>query len=54
VLTGVLSLGHFLGVLLASRELIILGYISWGIAFPLACALLALMLRRRLRDTPQD
>jgi uncharacterized membrane protein len=54
VLTGVLSLGHFLGVLLASRVLIILGYISWGIAFPLACALLALMLRRRLRDTPQD
>lgn len=46
LLTGLLSLGHFFGVVAANGFLISLGYLSWGVALPVASALLAAMFRR--------
>lgn len=47
-LTGVLSLLHFAGVMMSSEALILLGYLSWGVALPVSTALLARMFRRKL------
>jgi len=52
LVTGVLSLGHFLGVILNQEALIVLGYISWGIALPISSALLAGLFRRRQKNQP--
>jgi hypothetical protein len=47
IATGILSLGHFLGVIIASDALIVLGFVSWGVALPLASLLLAALFRRK-------
>jgi hypothetical protein len=49
LVAGILSLAHFLGVLLDQEALIALGYISWGIALPISSALLAGLFRRELK-----
>ena len=49
--TGILSLGHFLGVIAGQAGLIALGFISWGVVFPLSCVLLALFFRRRIANS---
>jgi uncharacterized protein (TIGR03382 family) len=52
ILTGVLSLCHFAGVLTGSDALTNAGFISWGVTLPLSSVLLALMFRRRLAAMP--
>lgn len=49
VLAGLLSLLHFLGVIVHSEPLIWLGYFAWGVVLPIASALAAGLFRRRLR-----
>lgn len=51
IVTGGLSLGHFLGVIASSQALILLGYVSWGVALLVTSVLLAGMFRRRLNET---
>ncbi len=46
VAAGVLSLLHFLGVIISSQLLGDLGYIAWGVLLPAATALLAAAARR--------
>jgi uncharacterized membrane protein len=48
ILTGLLSLAHFVGVISSSPLLTALGYVSWGVTLPVSSALLAAMFRRRL------
>jgi hypothetical protein len=48
IVTGALSLGHFLGVVAGQPVLTSMGFVSWGVVFPIACLLLAAMFRRRL------
>ena len=47
IATGILSLGHFIGVIIASDALVILGFVSWGVALPVASLLLAALFRRK-------
>jgi uncharacterized membrane protein len=49
VVTGILSLGHFLGVLISNDAIAVLGFVSWGVALPISSALLAAMFRRKLK-----
>jgi hypothetical protein len=50
VVTGVLSLAHFIGVTAANGVLSALGFVSWGVAFPISSALLTAMFRRKLKE----
>lgn len=54
IVTGGLSLAHFLGVILSSEALILLGYLSWGVALPVSTALLTGMFRRKLKEMDQS
>jgi len=45
---GLLSLLHFLGVIVRSEPLIWLGYFAWGVVLPIASALAARLFRCRL------
>ena len=47
--TGLLSLMHFLGVILRSEPLIWLGFIAWAAMLPASSAIAAGFFRRRLR-----
>jgi hypothetical protein len=49
IVTGALSLAHFLGVIASSQALILLGYLSWGVALPISTAMLTRMFRIRSR-----
>lgn len=51
ILTGLLSLGHFIGVVTGNESLISLGYLSWGVALPVACALVAGVFRQVPSET---
>ena len=50
LVTGFLSLAHFLDVILNQNVLIALGYVSWGVALPISIALLAGLFRHRQRE----
>jgi hypothetical protein len=47
IATGILSLAHFLGVITASDALTLLGFVSWGVALPVASLLLAALFRSK-------
>jgi uncharacterized membrane protein len=48
MLTGLLSLAHFVGVVSTSPLLTSFGYVSWGVTLPVASAFLAVMFRHKL------
>lgn len=50
MLTGLLSLAHFVGVVSNSPLLTSFGYVSWGVTLPVASAFLAVMFRHRLAE----
>ena len=49
VVTGMLSLAHFVGVIASSDALVVLGFISWGVVLPISSAWIAAMFRRELK-----
>jgi hypothetical protein len=49
ILTGLLSLAHFIGVVSSTAIPTSLGYVSWGVTLPIASALIAQMFRHRLQ-----
>jgi len=49
IVTGMLSLGHLIGVITSNEALVVLGFISWGVALPISSAWIAAMFRRELK-----